>query len=179
MMRTAALFMIFLPCRPIGMLRIDPTEERWSDDKTTVELPVMEKMNRGRDKTVMIVRSCEIPQLCPLTHYRLMKVRAEKMGFRTCIWIAESGKPFAQSAAICRLLSKLLREINIPQKYTAYSIRHALITALFDMGMSEVDVNSFTGHYNNSHTAISNYFHLDSKWVGRVLIGPPPEVEIP
>jgi hypothetical protein len=33
MARTAALFMILLSCRPIGMLRIDPRTEKWDKDK--------------------------------------------------------------------------------------------------------------------------------------------------
>ena len=57
----------------------------------------------------------------------------------------------------------------MPSHYTAYSIRHALITALFDMGLTEVQVNAYTGHSNNAHTAVTHYFHLDSRWVGNDL----------
>jgi hypothetical protein len=86
--------------------------------------------------------------------------------------------------AVCTIRSDLQtayapREASIPDQYTAYSIRHALITALFDMGVTETQVNAFTGHSNNSHTALSNYFHLDSKWVGQALIGPASLKDIP
>ena len=63
----------------------------------------------------------------------------------------------------------LLGEAGIPSEYTAYSIRHALITALFEKGLKEVEVNAYTGHSNNTHTALTHYFHLDGKWVGSEL----------
>jgi hypothetical protein len=119
-------------------------------------------MNRGRDTSCALLRD-----------------RAAGMGINDRIWVSEAGKPFTQSAAICKHLTRLLREAGIPQEYTAYSIRHALITALFDMGLSETRVNAFTGHSNNSHTALSNYFHLDTKWVGQSLIGTSPLRDFP
>jgi hypothetical protein len=58
---------------------------------------------------------------------------------------------------------------GIPKHYVAYSIRHALITALFEAGLSEKEVNAYTGHSHSAHTALTNYFHLNSKWVGNTL----------
>jgi hypothetical protein len=50
--------------------------------------------------------------------------------------------------------------------YAAYSIRHALITFLFNQGLSEVEVSAYTGHSHNSHTGLKSYFHLDAEWMG-------------
>jgi hypothetical protein len=30
-------------------------------------------------------------------------------------------------------------------------------------------VNAYTGHSNNTHTAATSYFHLNSKWVGHAI----------
>jgi outer membrane protease len=49
-----------------------------------------------------------------------------------------------------------------------YSIRHAVITALFKF-MKETEVNAFTGHSNNPHTSLNYYYHLDKNWAGKVL----------
>jgi integrase len=170
MARAAALFMIFVPCRPIGMLRMNPRSETWDEDARTVEVTTQEKTNRGRDRTAAVIRAINIPQLCPLSHYKLLKARAEELGHRDTLWVSDAGKPFGQSAIICKLLLSLLRQAGIPEKFTAYSIRHALITALFELGFQETQVNAYTGHSNRSHTAVSSYFHLDNKWVGRSLI---------
>jgi hypothetical protein len=64
---------------------------------------------------------------------------------------------------------KQLERAGIDRKYPAYSIRHALITALFDAGLSESQVNAYTGHSNSAHTAATSYFHLNSKWIGHAI----------
>ena len=91
------------------------------------------------------------------------------MGLVDTLWCSVRGIAYKQACAISRLLKVLLGEAGIPAEYTAYSIRHALITALFDMNLSEVEVNAYTGHSNNAHTALTHYFHLDGKWVGAEL----------
>jgi integrase len=65
-------------------------------------------------------------------------------------------------------LSKLIHERGIPEGFTGYSIRHAVITALFGF-MKETEVNAFTGHSNNSHTSLKYYYHLDKNWAGKML----------
>jgi integrase len=62
-----------------------------------------------------------------------------------------------------------LVDAGIDRKYPAYSIRHALITALFDAGLNESQVNAYTGHSHNAHTAATSYFHLNTKWVGHAI----------
>jgi hypothetical protein len=48
-------------------------------------------------------------------------------------------------------------------------IHHALITALFDAGLNESQVNAYTGHSHNAHTAATSYFYLNTKWVGHAI----------
>jgi hypothetical protein len=79
------------------------------------------------------------------------------------------GKPFATSAPLSRLLKRLLKLAGIDQQFPAYSIRHSLITALFDGGLSEIEVNAYTGHSNNAHTAVTSYNHMNHRWVGHAL----------
>jgi integrase len=50
--------------------------------------------------------------------------------------------------------------------FTGYSFRAATIQALFDAGLSEHEVNAYTGHSNRSHTAVTFYYHLDKAWAG-------------
>jgi hypothetical protein len=63
-------------------------------------------------------------------------------------------------------LKNELRKARIADSFPEYSIRHALITFLFERGLSEVEVNAYAGHSNNSHTALNHYFHLDANWMG-------------
>jgi site-specific recombinase XerD len=83
------------------------------------------------------------------------------------LWGSRDGVPYKQAAALSRLLKNLLRDAGIPSMYTAYSIRHALITELFNRGLKEEEVNAYAGYSNNAYTALTNCFHLEENWVGR------------
>ena len=148
---------------------MDPQSERWAPDESSVEVTTKEKMDPGKSGSVLLLRASEVPNLCPLHAYRLLKAGATARGLRGTLWGSANGVPYKQASALSRLLKGLLREAGVPSQYAAYSIRHALITALFDMGLSEVQVNAYTGHSNNAHTALTHYFHLDAQWIGKGL----------
>jgi hypothetical protein len=60
-------------------------------------------------------------------------------------------------------LKQLLGRAGIDRKYSAYSICHALITAVFDTVLSVPQADAYT---NNAHTAATGYFHFNSKKIG-------------
>jgi integrase len=173
MARAAAVFMIFLPCRPIAMIRVDGSKERWVASQRVLVVGAKEKMDKGGGYTELVFRMIETANLCPLKLYRLLKRRAAELGAKGALFCSAEGRPYATSAPLSRLLKRLLKLAGIDPQFPAYSIRHALITALFDGGLSEVEVNSYTGHSHNAHTAATNYTHLNHRWVGHALsVGP-------
>jgi hypothetical protein len=143
--------------------------ERWAADGSYVEIPTQDKMSRGRGALLLLLRKLEEANLCPLTVYRLVKERAAGLGVFDTVWCSDDGKRFANSSAITKLLRELMTEKGISEEYTGYTFRHSLITYLVGCGLSEVEVNAFTGHSNNSHTAFTNYLRLDKAWVGSKL----------
>jgi integrase len=62
-----------------------------------------------------------------------------------------------------------MAEAGIPPNYLPYSIRHALITYLYELDYSETQVNAYTGHSPNYHTTIRFYYHLDMNAVSRKI----------
>jgi hypothetical protein len=80
MARTAALMVIFIPCRPVAMIRMDWSRMRWIEAGSVLVVPVKEKVNRGRGFTELVIRKIEIEALCPLRHALLLKQRAEGLG---------------------------------------------------------------------------------------------------
>ena len=169
MARTAALFMIFIPCRQIAMIRMDVARQVWKKVGQVLVVPAKEKMDKGRGYTELVIRRSEVEALCPLRHFHLLEEGAARRRAPGCLFCSEDGKPYTQSAQLSRLLKQLLTQAGIDPQYPAYSIRHALITALFDAGLKEEQVNAYTGHSNNAHTAATSYFHLDRKWVGHAI----------
>jgi site-specific recombinase XerD len=125
-------------------------------------------VDKGRGYTELVLRKMDNKALCPLRHYLLLQRRASGLGDDS-LFCSEDGKPYAQLSQLSRLLKQLLRRAEIDHKYPTYSTRHALITALFDAGLSESQVNAYTGYSNNAHTATTSYFHLSSKWIGHAI----------
>jgi hypothetical protein len=153
MARTAALSMIFISCRPLAMTRMDCARARWAEKGHVLIILAKERMDRGKGYTELVLRRIDNESLYPPRHYLLLERRARRLGAGGSLFCSEDGKPYAQSAQLSKLLKQLLLKAGINRKYPAYSIRHALITALLDAGLSESQVDAYTGHSNNAHTA--------------------------
>jgi hypothetical protein len=54
----------------------------------------------------------------------------------------------------------------VPPEYGSYSIKHAVISALFRFGFSRVEKNLFTGHSDLADTAPKFYLKSLNKWPG-------------
>jgi hypothetical protein len=126
-------------------------------------------MDRGRVYTELMIRKIEIEALCPLRHALLLKQHAENLGINDSLFCSDDGKPYAQSVQLSRLLRQLVVDPGIHRKYPAYSIRHVLITTLFDAGLNKSQVNAYTAHSHSSHTAATSFFHLNSKRVRHAI----------
>jgi hypothetical protein len=159
MARTAALMMIFIPCRLVAMIRMDWSRMRWIEGGSVLVVPAKEEMNKGGGYTEVVIRRIGIEVLCPLRHALLLKQHVEALGTNDSLFCSDDGKPYATSAQLSRLLKQLLVDAGIERKYPA----------LFDAGLNESQVNAYTGHSHNAHTAATSYFHLSTKWVGHAI----------
>jgi site-specific recombinase XerD len=99
----------------------------------------------------------------------LLKQRAEIRRTNDSLFCSDDEKPYSHSTQLSRLLKQILVDAGIDCKYPAYSIRHALITALFDAGLNESQLSAYTGRSHNAYAATTGYFHLNSKWVGHAI----------
>jgi hypothetical protein len=60
MARTAALVMIFIPCRPVAMIRMDWSKMRWIEAGRLLLVPAKERMDGGKGYTELVIRKIEI-----------------------------------------------------------------------------------------------------------------------
>jgi hypothetical protein len=113
----------------------------------------------------------EIPNLNPIELYDLCKAEARARGCTTSIWCSEKTKAYTRSDVICKAGLQLMKEGGIDSDvYKFYSVRHAATDAMFRrLNLEEKAMNAYTGHSNNSHTALNFYFHLNKAWVGSKL----------
>jgi integrase len=169
----AAIFMIFFPCPPIALTRIDPTEEQTGrDGKSVFIIKTQEKTDLGKGRSIFAVRRSPDFRLSPRFYYDLLKRRATRLGCPHALFCSDRGQAYSRSDSICKALVRLLVRMGV-EGYTAYSFRHSMIQALFDSGMDEKKVNAYTGHSQRSSTALDYYYHLDKNWIGMKLCALP------
>jgi hypothetical protein len=75
--------------------------------------------------------------------------------------------------AICTRFLTVMADAAIPSHYTAYSVKHAVVTRLFRLGATEDQVNAYGGWAPGSKTAMRwyNIATLEEDWLGAKLVG--------
>jgi integrase len=169
MTRAAAIFMVFVPLRPMAMIRLDPSNEKRGAPGKSIEVCGHDKTDSNKSVTFSAIRPLEDKRLCPLTFYELLKSGAGRRGCTNTLFCSDSGKPYTRTDKLLKSLKLYIHEAGISEVFTAYSIRHATITKLYRMRLEEKQVNAYTGHSNNAHTTLNYYYHLNNAWVGSRL----------
>jgi site-specific recombinase XerC len=165
----AAALMIFVPCRPIALIRNDPRTAKYDPDGKSITVMAQEKMDFGRGRTMLVLRDIPDPAFSPMRHFISLHDRARRLNCEEALFCSERGFPYKRPDVISKALKALLAAAGIPNVYLPYSIRHALINELYAAGLDEKQVNAYTGHSHNYHTTLEFYYHLDKQWVGNQL----------
>jgi site-specific recombinase XerD len=127
-----------------------------------------EKTDFGRGQTVLLLRDDEIEILSPRFWFHFLHNKALQRGITNALFVSETGQAYTRSDSIGKALKQLLADAGIPGIYLPYSIRHALITYLYELGYNEIQVNAYTGLSPNYHTTIRFYYHLDKNAIGKI-----------
>jgi hypothetical protein len=66
-----------------------------------------------------------------------------------------------------------MRAAGVPEHYTAYSVKHAVVTKLFRLGATEEQMNAYGDWAQGSRTARRWYdiATLEKDWLGARLVG--------
>jgi hypothetical protein len=166
-----AEFVVFVPCRPIALIRMDVQRARVRHSDNAIIVPAQEKTDSGRSRTELVFRPSSNPRTSTRYFYDILLRRAQGLGVLDAIFCSERGKTYKRSDSICNALKYLLEQCMDVHGYTAYSFRHSMMQALFHAGLNEMQVNAYTGHSNRSHTAVNYYYHLDKVWAGEKIRG--------
>ena len=165
----AAAFRIFIPCRTIALIRMDPRNAKTAPDGKSITVLAQEKTDFGRGLSTLVLRDMPDRALSPMRLFLTLKGRAVGLGCEDALFCSARGFAYKRSDVIGKALKALLAAAGIPPMYLPYSIRHALINELYASGLDEKQVNAYTGHSNNHHTTLNFYYHLDKQWVGNKL----------
>jgi hypothetical protein len=166
-MATAAVaFMVFCPCRPIALIRADPTRAKPDPTSNTILLPVQEKTDHGGSTSMLCIRDLPQKFLSPRFYYDFCSERSARLGCPNTLFCSNLGRPYSRTDSISKAGKALLGRSGVPNAFGFYSTRHSMINKLYSLGFDEKQVNAYTGHSNNYHTTLNFYYHLDKSWIG-------------
>jgi integrase len=178
--KTMLIVLIFSACRLAELGRMErPAEEDHQTD--TITLHTITKQ-RQETKQQIIMRRINAAALCPVTTVHAWLKRAPTPSHNRLFYHMQEQPPSASEAEagrelktpdICSRFLRVMRAAGIPTHYTAYSIKHAVVTRLFELGATEEQIGAY-GHWApGSHTAQRwyNIATLDKDWLGAKLVG--------
>jgi hypothetical protein len=164
----AAIFMVFVPARPCALVRMNTSKMRVRSTDGAYIVPARDKTDFGRGISELVFRHAKEERLSAAWYYDIGVARATQLGCHDALFCSDRGIPCSSPDVLAKGMTELLHIMGIIG-YTSYSFRHSLIQAPFDAGLTETQVNAYTGHSNKSHTAVTWYYHLDKHWAGDVL----------
>jgi hypothetical protein len=168
----AAVFVTMVPCRPVALIRIDPTIMKIRTDGQALTILAHEKTNFGRGLTSLTIRKEPEERLSPWFYFRLLARRSRRLRCPNALFCSNRGRPYARADVLGKALVRLLHRMGV-LGYTGYSFRHSMIQKLFDAGLDEEQPNAYTGYFNQSHTALNYYYHLDKQWASAKIAAKP------
>jgi integrase len=164
-----AIFLVFVPCRTIALIRIDPTTAVADNEEDSLSVITKEKTDRGGTQSRIWIRNMHLKAISPRYYWNVLVRRGKRLKCPNALFVSDAGKPYMRSDSIAKAMRDIMTEAGIPNKYNPYTIRHAMINALINAGLDEKQVNAYTGHSYNYHTAFKYYYHLDPNWAGSKL----------
>jgi hypothetical protein len=161
--KTVVLVMVFTVCRfpELTRLSIDPRIAEAD------HLSLLTEMKTALDeKTPITLRQLTNATICPV---RAVRAWLERTG--------ESGNPLfvdptthlpLKARQIGELVRRAFAGAGIPPIYGAYSIKHSVVSFLFNAGVEEWKINAFGRWAPGSHTAATFYRvdPTDDDWLG-------------
>jgi hypothetical protein len=170
--RVGASLIMFTCCRVKDMFNIVPGRSKWEGEDGTIMLAMRTKDGGGRlkYKVILEMRDKNIDPIETVREYRKRWLRKRKDDVN--FFITEDGSPIPSSEKFSKeILIPYIRHKGIDRPYTPYSIKTAVITALFNKGYTKDQVSAFSGHSSNTNTALKHYHDPTNQWLGFQIPG--------
>jgi hypothetical protein len=168
--RVGMLLIMFTCCRIRDMFNIIPNRSIWMTEEQSMMLAMKTKVSKGRlkFKVVLHTQMKEIDPINSINEYR-KRTQSFKGADERFFWEAD-GRPIQSSETLSRkFLIPYIRSKGIPHPYTPYSAKTAVITALFNKGLSKDQISAHTGHASNTSTALKHYHDPTNAWLGHMI----------
>jgi integrase len=172
------LVMIFSACRLAELARMERPEEGGTQETAVVLRTVTKQFQETKRRIVM--RRLAGQALCPVEAVNVWRHRSEAVGGEQLFFgfrydaegqrMGEECQPLS-TAGICARFLRVMSDAGLPSHFTAYSVKHAVVTKLFKLGATEEQVNAYGGWAQGSRTARQWYdiATLEQDWLGAKL----------
>jgi site-specific recombinase XerD len=173
------LTMMFSACRLAELGRMERPEIGEAHPES-ITLHTVTKQSQDTKRRI-VIRRIATTALCPVSAILAWMERTapREDGRLFHRWTDEEklrrqgAKDELTTPAICTQFIKPMRAAGIPAHFTAYSVKHAVVTKLFRLGATEEQINAYGGWAQGSRTAQRwyNIATLEEDWLGTKLVG--------
>jgi integrase len=166
--KTMLVVMIFSACRLAELGRMERPRDVGVDPTEIVLYTIQKQKQTQREQ--LVIRRISQTALCPVHTLMawLRRAPAAPDGF-LFYRLGGGGAPRAMTTPyICPRFLKAMKSAGIPNHYTAYSVKHAVVTKLYNLGASDEEVCTY-GHWKQgSHTPRQWYYipTIEQDWLG-------------
>jgi integrase len=174
------LVMIFSACRLAELARMERPSGTEGGQPALVLRTVTKQFQEAKRR--IVIRRLSSPILCPVAAVYAWLERSATgeqsklfYSFRSDAegHMLPTTKQQLSVNQICMQFLRTMQSAGIPSHFTAYSVKHAVVTRLFRMGATEEQVNAYGGWAQGSRTARRWYdiATLEQDWLGARLVG--------
>jgi site-specific recombinase XerD len=164
MIKAVILILVFTACRPREVVNIISDRIQYTSHTQSLVLPTVLKQSKNQI-TNLQVQNLDDVQICPVAATLEWLNRKKTLDPKAFLFTRNSS-PIRNAQLLAAPIRLVLRAAGVPSTYGPYSIKHAVISALFHLGFSSTEINLFTGHSELADTAPKYYLKSINKWPG-------------
>jgi integrase len=169
MIKAAILILAFSACRSVEVVKIIADKIKYRPGNKIMLLPTFTKQRR-HEVTNIQLQSLDDIQICPVAATaRWLIVKKSLDGGSPSFLLTKSSRPLVNAQLLAAAIKEVFKAAHIPPDFKPYSIKHAAISALYELSFSSAEVNIFTGHSELAETAPTYYLRSFGKWPGLSL----------
>jgi site-specific recombinase XerD len=158
-----------------SLSRLDElTRMTWVPEQCNRDVFVISTITKQHHELLMTItlRATACPETCPVRALQELTARRPTPAPVYLFFDYETGGPLTRAKIVDDFL-KVMAAAGVPSFYTAYTIKHASVTALSRRGATLEQITAMGRWAPGSRTADTfyNITTLDDEWIGHLLVG--------
>jgi hypothetical protein len=178
--KTMMLIMTFSACRLAELSRMERPAQVEEDATVATLHTVLKQQQTLRQQ--LVIRRITRAELCPVRTLAAWLHRTPDGGDGLAFHVMGRETPpktgyralrALRTPDICPKLLRVMQGAGVPAQYTAYSIKHAVVTKLYRMGATDEQVVAY-GHWAKGSLTPRRWYNiatLEEEWLGAKLLG--------